>query len=66
MHICASLVCLVPEEARRGCLVPRTVTVGCELLCGCWELNPGHVEELLALLITELSLAPHCVYKVNF
>ena len=31
------------------------VTDSCELLCGCWELNPGLLEELLT---TEPSLQP--------
>jgi hypothetical protein len=28
----------------------------CELLCGCWELNPGPVEKQPVLVIEELSL----------
>ena len=31
---------------------------GCELLCGCWELNPGPLEEPMVLLTTEPSLQP--------
>lgn len=43
---CAPHVCLVPKEARRGCLIPKTgVTDGCEPLFGCWELNVGPLEE---------------------
>jgi hypothetical protein len=29
---------------------------GCELQCGCWELNSGHLKEQLVLLTTEPSL----------
>jgi hypothetical protein len=31
----------------------------CEPLCGCWELNPGPLQELQVLLTTELPLQPH-------
>ncbi|XP_050003558.1 adiponectin receptor protein 1 [Alexandromys fortis] len=31
----------------------------CELPCGCWELNPGPLEEQSVLLTTEPSLQPH-------
>ena len=31
----------------------------CELLCECWELNPGPLEEQSVLLTTEPSLQPH-------
>jgi hypothetical protein len=34
------------------------VTVGCELPCGCWELNSGPLEEQSALLTIEPSLQP--------
>ena len=32
------------------------VTDRCELPCGCWELNPGLLEEQPVLLTTKLSL----------
>lgn len=32
------------------------VTDGCELLCVCWESNPGPPEELLVLQMGEPSL----------
>ena len=32
------------------------VTDGCEPPCGCWELNPGPIEEKPVLLATEPSL----------
>lgn len=34
------------------------VTEGCELPCGCWELNPGPLQEQPVLLATEPSLQP--------
>jgi hypothetical protein len=32
------------------------VTDGCKLPCGCWELNPGPLEEQPVLVTTEPSL----------
>ena len=32
------------------------VTNNCELPCGFWELNPGHLEEHLVLLTADQSL----------
>lgn len=50
-HICAGCP-QMPESVIRS---PRTgVTDSCELLCGCWELNPGPLEEQ-----PETSLAFH-------
>ena len=52
LSACVSLyeICWVPVEARRGPTSPWTgVTGGCEPLCGCWELNPGPLEEQLVL-----------------
>jgi E3 ubiquitin-protein ligase NEDD4 len=34
------------------------VTDSCELLCGCWELNPGSPEEQPVLLTAGPSLLP--------
>ncbi|ERE74288.1 E3 ubiquitin-protein ligase [Cricetulus griseus] len=34
------------------------VTDSCELPCGCWELNPGPLEEEPGLLTTEPYLQP--------
>jgi hypothetical protein len=33
-----------------------TVTDGCEVSCGRWELNPGPLEELQKSLTAELSI----------
>ena len=43
-----------PEEGDRS---PGTrVMDSCEIPCGCWELNPGLLEEQPVLLTFELSL----------
>ena len=34
------------------------VTDSCELLCGCWELNPAPLKEQPVLLTAEPSLQP--------
>ena len=34
------------------------VTNSCELPCGCWELNPGPLQEQQVFLTTEPSLQP--------
>jgi hypothetical protein len=46
------------------------ITDGCELPCGCWDLNSGPSEEQWVLLTTEPSLQPviaflsiNCVYN---
>ena len=46
VHLCVSMcamLCLVPPEGqKRGSFPPVTGVIdGCELLCGCWELNLG-------------------------
>ena len=47
---------------KEGTGFPGTgVTNSYELLCGCWELNLGPLEEPLVLLTTEPSLQPHCI-----
>ena len=52
-------VCAVPVEARRGCHIPGTgVTDSCELLCGCWELNLGPLEEQRVLLTRVIFPVP--------
>ena len=35
------------------------ITDGCELPCGCWELNSGSLEEQSVLLTAEPSLQPN-------
>lgn len=40
--------CAVPTETRKGHWIPRTrIADGCEPLGGCWESNPGPLEEQL-------------------
>ena len=42
-----------------GVKYPGTgITESCELPCGCWELNPGLLEEQSVLLTPEPSLQP--------
>ena len=41
------------------------VTDRCELSCGCWELNPGPLEEQSMLLTTEPSLQPIYHYQAD-
>lgn len=44
----------VSMEARRGCQVLRNcVTDNGELPCGCWESNPGPLQEDQALFTAE-------------
>jgi hypothetical protein len=44
-------------ETKEGVRFPWTgVTDGCELPCGCWESNPGPLQEQPMLLTTELAL----------
>lgn len=51
-YLCSLHVC-------EGIRNPGTgVTDKCELPCGCWEMNPGPLEELPVLLTTEPCLEP--------
>ena len=48
---------LLPVEARNDTGFTRTeVTDGWELICRCWELNPGPLEEKPVLLAAEPCL----------
>ena len=47
-----------PEEA------PDLITDGCELPCGCWELDSEPLEEQPVLLTTEPSLQPPKQYSL--
>jgi hypothetical protein len=44
------------QRPKEGIRFVTRVTNGCELPCGCWELNPGLQEEEPVLLTTEPSL----------
>lgn len=60
-YVCASCMCLVPEQARndpRGCQVSWNWSCSCEPPYGCWESNPGPLEEQSMLLTAEPSLQP--------
>jgi len=39
-------------------MTPDLIIDDCELLCGCWELNSGPLEEQSVLLTAEPSLQP--------
>ena len=46
-----------PEE---GTGFSETVTDGCELACGCWELNPGPLQEQPVIFKAEPPLQTPC------
>ena len=46
--------CLQTHQKRTS----DSITDGCELSCGCWELNSGPLEEQSVLLTAEPSLQP--------
>ena len=63
MHGCASHVCLMLKETRRGHQPPwNWVIYGCEMFRGSWELNLGPLEDQPVLLTTEPSFQPREVY----
>lgn len=54
MPVCASYMCLVPWKLEDGVgSLGTRIIGGCHLLHGCWELNPGPLQEQNALLTTE-------------
>lgn len=56
MCVCALRMCLVPSGSEEDIESPGTkITVTCALQCGCWELNPGPLEEQPVLITTKLS-----------
>lgn len=38
MHVCALCVC--PQRPEKGIINEIRIKDGCELLSGCWKLNP--------------------------
>ena len=49
-NVCVPHVCLVPAKDRREWWIPGTrVTDSYEPPCGCWELNPGPLQEQVLL-----------------
>jgi hypothetical protein len=59
LHACICALCV--QGLKRSAEGVRSfgtrVTDGCELLCGCWELNLDLLQEQLVLLTAELSPA---------
>ena len=49
--------CMPPGQKR----APDFIAGGCVPPCGCWELNPGPLEEQSVLLTSEPSLQPPTV-----
>ena len=58
MYVCALQVCNPHSGQKRASDPQYRITDGCELPCGCWELNPGPLEEQLVILTIEQSLQP--------
>lgn len=62
MYICASCACLLPEILEEGIRSTGTgVTDGYKPLQGCWESNPGPLEEQSVVLTTEPFLQFKCL-----
>lgn len=57
LFVCAPHVCLCPWQPEESMRSPGTgVTGGCEPSFGCFELNPGPLEEQVVLVTPEQSL----------
>lgn len=61
MYVYAPHACLVPRRSDKdaGSIVFHVLGDGCELTCGCKELNLGLLEEKSELLMAEAYLQPH-------
>lgn len=61
LHVClCTCMYLVPADTRRSVRSPGTGAKGsCELLCVCWEINPGPLEARANLWT--ISTIHHCV-----
>jgi hypothetical protein len=61
-HTCAQYLCRLKEGIRS----PGTGITGCcKPSCGCWELNPGPLEEQLTLLTAKaITPAPSDMFRV--
>lgn len=67
-HVCMCTMS-VPrtEESRRGHQVSKTGVVnGWDMLCGCWELSLGPLQEYWVLWITEPSHQPSVKDSIQF
>lgn len=60
LHMSASLVCQVPTEAKRMCLISMNWSYSklCKLPCRCWEVNPSANTVLLSYLSV-----PHIIHS---
>lgn len=60
MGACMSVyhVCAMPMEARGVHQIPLELELDCCEPCGCWEQNPGPLEEQLVLVTQVISPAP--------
>lgn len=60
LYVCAIHVWLVHAEAGKEGVrsLGTEITGSCELLCGCWKLNLGPLEEQPVILTDKLSLQP--------
>ena len=64
LYVCR---CNAHPQRPEGIICPGTgVTELCELLCGCWESNPGLLKEERVLITTEPSLQSLCTGSVRF
>ena len=61
--LCALVLCLHVYLCECARSLRTGVADGGELPCGCWELNPGSLEEQLVLLTAEPSLQPHLIHS---
>jgi hypothetical protein len=53
IYVCAPYVPGVQEDQKIFQIPESRVTDACESLCGCWELNPGPLQEQPVLLTSE-------------
>lgn len=57
--MCWCLGTMCPQKSEEGTGSPGTGVMDvCELLCWCWESNPGPLQELAVLLTAELPVRP--------
>lgn len=62
MYGCVPLVSLVPVEAKRGpCICWNCSLGGCEPMSGCWESNPGPLENSQVLVTAKSPISPSLV-----
>lgn len=68
MPACTSMYCMYLVRPKEGIDAPGiALTGGCGPLCGCWDLNPGLLEEKSLLLTTDLSLQTlECIIVEDF